>query len=77
MTLYEGEVVKRGTFLYDGTVTCDLRIVRRQVRPGVDSCRTLDGTDRPEADLAERLATFPAHSYDAHRRDLHVAAHAK
>ena len=35
MTLYEGEVVvKRGTFLYDGTVTCNLRIVRRRVRPG-------------------------------------------
>lgn len=35
MTLYEGEtVVKKGTFLYDGTVLCDLRIVRSQVRPG-------------------------------------------
>jgi len=35
MALYKGEVVvKSGTFLYDGTVTCDLRIVRSQVRPG-------------------------------------------
>jgi len=35
MTLHEGEVVvKSGTFLYDGTITCDLRIVRSQVRPG-------------------------------------------
>lgn len=35
MALYEGEViVKSGTFLYDGTVTCDLRIVRSQLLPG-------------------------------------------
>jgi hypothetical protein len=35
MALHEGEVVvKSGTFLYDKTVICDLRIVRSQVRPG-------------------------------------------
>lgn len=35
MTLHAGEeVVKNGTFLYDGTVTCDVRIVRSRMRPG-------------------------------------------
>jgi hypothetical protein len=35
MALYEGElVVKNGTFLYDGTVTCDVRIILSQVRHG-------------------------------------------
>lgn len=35
MALSEGEVVvKSGTFLYDGSVLCDLRIVRSQIRPG-------------------------------------------
>ena len=44
MRLNEGEVVvKSGTFLYGGSVTCDLRIVRSQVRPG--SC---DPEDPPE-----------------------------
>ncbi|MDQ1834851.1 hypothetical protein [Massilia scottii] len=35
MTLHAGEeVVKNGTFLYDGTVSCDVRIIRSQKRPG-------------------------------------------
>jgi hypothetical protein len=35
MNLQSGEeVVKTGTFLYDGTVTCDVRIVRRMIRAG-------------------------------------------
>lgn len=35
MTLHAGEeVVKNGTFLFDGTVTCDVRIVRSQMRLG-------------------------------------------
>lgn len=47
MALHEGEVVvKSGTFLYDGTVTCNLRIVRSQVCPGSG-----DWEDPPE--LAE------------------------
>ena len=35
MTLHAGEVVvKNGTFLYDSTVICDVRIVRSRMRPG-------------------------------------------
>lgn len=32
--IYGGVTVKRGTFLYDGTVTCDVRIVRTEMRYG-------------------------------------------
>jgi len=35
VTLYAGEkVIKNGTFLYDGTILCDVRIVCSQTRPG-------------------------------------------
>ena len=35
MTLHiDDEVVKNGIFLYDGTVTCDVRIIRSEMRPG-------------------------------------------
>lgn len=30
----DDKVVKNGTFLYDGTVLCDIRIVYSSVRPG-------------------------------------------
>jgi hypothetical protein len=32
--MYDGVTVKQGTFLYDGTVSCDVRIVRTDVRYG-------------------------------------------
>jgi hypothetical protein len=32
------EVVKNGTFLYDGTVVCDVRIIRSATRPGSGDC---------------------------------------
>jgi hypothetical protein len=39
MTLQRGEkVVKNGIFLYDGTITCDVRIVRSETRPGSGDC---------------------------------------
>lgn len=31
---HESNVVKKGTFLYDGTVECDLRIVYSKIRYG-------------------------------------------
>jgi hypothetical protein len=33
-SIYKGETVKQGTFLYDGTVICDVRIVRTETRYG-------------------------------------------
>lgn len=33
-SIYRGVTVIQGTFLYDGTVTCDVRIVRTEVRYG-------------------------------------------
>src|SRR4030095_1951228 len=30
-SIYGGVTVKQGTFLYDGTVTCDVRIVRTEM----------------------------------------------
>jgi hypothetical protein len=33
-SIYGGETVKQGTFLYDGTVICDVRIVRTETRYG-------------------------------------------
>jgi len=39
MAMHSGEeVVKNGTFLYDGTVMCDVRIVRSDMRPGSGDC---------------------------------------
>ena len=46
-------VVKRGTFLYGGEVTCDVRIVRRPFRPG-----TGDLEDSPEVALDQPGAWF-------------------
>lgn len=33
-SIYRGVTVVQGTFLYDGTITCDVRIVRSEVRYG-------------------------------------------
>ena len=63
--LLDGTVVKRGIFLYDATIVCDIRIVKTDVRYG-----TGDAEDPPEiADdqpfdahdpLKTHTAAFPA-----------------
>lgn len=42
-SIYRGVTVKQGTFLYDGTVTCNVRIVRTEMRYGSG-----DHADPPE-----------------------------
>lgn len=54
MTFEEwGEVVRTGTFLYDGAVICDLRIVRSPIRYGSG-----DWEDPPEIANDQELETF-------------------
>lgn len=50
MTFEEwGEVARTGTFLYDGAVTCDLRIVRSPIRYGSGDCEDPPGIANDQA----------------------------